>query len=221
MNVRLVAMSGSVKRRRYVSPQRRAQAEATRRRILDAAATLFVEAGYSRTSAASVARAAEVSEASVFAVFGSKANLMVEVILDRVTRHSDFPLRAQPSWQAFAVATDKAPAITAFAAVVCGAHYRSWRLLTVASAAAEGDDELATAVRGGAARRHDDCGWMVRDVLEVPARDATRVTDAVWTLISVENYRHLVVECGWSGEEYQAWLTTALMTALPARDHSP
>jgi AcrR family transcriptional regulator len=213
-------MTEAVKRRRYVSPQRQAKAEATRRRILDAAATLFVDAGYGRTSAASVARAAGVSEASVFGVFGSKANLLVEVILDRVTGHSDFPLRAQPSWLAFAVAADKAPAITAFAAVACRAHERSWRLLTVAAAAAEGDDELATAVRGGAARRHEDCGWLVREVLGVPDPDAARATDAVWTLISVENYRHLVVECGWSDEEYQNWLTAALMTTLPARDPS-
>ena len=213
-------MADDVKRRRYVSTQRQAQAEATRRRILDAAASLFVEAGYGRTSTASVARAAEVSEASVFAAYGSKANLLVEVIRDQVTRHSDFPLRAQPVWQAFAVATDKGPAVAAFAAVVCRAHERSWRLLTVAAAAAEADDELATAVRGAAARRHQDCGWLVREVLGVPDPDAARVTDAVWTLISVENYRHLVVECGWRDEEYQDWLIAVLTTTLPARDPS-
>jgi AcrR family transcriptional regulator len=213
-------MTETVKRRRYVSPQRQAKAEATRRRILDAAAALFAEAGYGRTSAASLARAAEVSEASVFAVFGSKANLLAEVIRDQVTRHSDFPLRTQPGWQTFAGAADKRPAIAAFAAVTCRAHGRSWRLLTVAAAAAEGDDELATAVRGGAARRHQDCGWLVREVLGVPDPDAARVTDAVWTLISVENYRHLVVECGWPDEEYQNWLTAVLMTALSAGDPS-
>jgi len=214
-------MTEAVKRRRYISPQRQAKAEATRRRILDAAASLFVEAGYGRTSAASLARAAGVCEASVFAVFGSKANLLVEVIRDRVSGHSDFPLRTQASWQAFAVAADKEPAISAFAAVVAGAHDRSWRLLTVAAAAAEGDDELATAVRGGAARRHKDCGWLVREVLGIPDPDAVRATDAVWTLISVENYRHLVVERGWSDEEYQNWLTAVLMTILPARRASP
>jgi AcrR family transcriptional regulator len=211
-------MTETVKRRRYVSPQRQAKAEATRRKILDAAASSFVADGYGRTSAASLARAAGVSEASVFAVFGSKANLLVEVIRDQVTRHSDFPLRTQPSWQAFAVAADKGPAITAFAAVVRGAHDRSWRLLTVAAAAAEGDDDLANAVRGGAARRHQDCGWLVREVLGVSDPDAARATDAVWTLISVENYRHLVVECGWSGEDYQNWLTAVLMATLAAKD---
>jgi AcrR family transcriptional regulator len=211
-------MTETVKRRRYVSPQRQARAEATRRRILAAAAIQFVQAGYGRTSAASIARAAEVSEASVFAVFGSKANLLVEVILDQVTGHSDFPLRAQPSWQAFAIEADKGSAIIAFAAVVCRAHERSWRLLTVAAAAAEGDDELATAVEGGAARRHKDCGWLVREVLGVPEPDAARVTDAMWTLISVENYRHLVVQRGWSDEEYRNWLIAVLTTTLQARD---
>ena len=64
-------MPGRVKKRTYGSPARQAKAAATRARIIDAAARLFLERGYARTSTAAIGKAAQTSEASVFAVFGA------------------------------------------------------------------------------------------------------------------------------------------------------
>ncbi len=203
-----------VKKRRYVSPARQAKAEATRARIIDVATRLFLKLGYSRTSTAAIARAAKTSEATVFAVFGSKANLLVDVVLDRVTRHPDFPPRDQPVWQALAAASDKRPAFEEFARGVRRVHDRSWRLLAIAAAAAQDDRAVAKAVGRGAAQRLARAGWFVREIIGVSGPRADRKTDEVWTLISVENYRRLVVERRWAPERYEAWLAEMLAATL-------
>jgi hypothetical protein len=38
--------------------------------------------------------------------------------------------------------------------------------------------------------------------------------DAVWALISVENYRHLVIERQWPIERYESWLAEMVAAAL-------
>jgi AcrR family transcriptional regulator len=207
-------MPGPVKKRPYVSPARQAQAQATRARIIDAAARLFLDAGYARTSTAAIARAAQTSEASVFAVFGSKADLLVATVRDHVVRDSDFPLRDQPIWRALATQPDKTPALAAAARVVRRAHDRSWRLLAVVAAAAQDDSVVAQAHARAAQSRHDDCGWFVREVMGITGPEAGPKTDEVWTLISVENYRHLVVERSWPARRYEHWLSTTLATTL-------
>jgi AcrR family transcriptional regulator len=211
-------MPEPVKKRSYTSPMRKAQAEATRARVIAAAARLFLEGGYGLTSTAAIARAAQTSEASLFAMFGSKADLLVAVISDQVGRSKDFPVRDQPAWRTLATEQDKTPAIEAFARITRRAHERSWRLLTVASAAAQDDSGVAEALNRGAGRRHADCEWLLHHVIAVPDTDLGDTTDGVWTLISVENYRHLVVERSWSPDKYESWLVTMLTRAVTKRD---
>src|SRR4051812_15783241 len=63
-------------RRSYASPLRTAQAAATRRAIIDAAASLFIERGYVATSIDAIAESAEVGRATVFASVGGKKDLL-------------------------------------------------------------------------------------------------------------------------------------------------
>jgi len=56
-----------------------AKAEASRRRILDSAASCFCELGFQRTRFEDVAGGAGVSRALVYSYFGSKENLLEEV----------------------------------------------------------------------------------------------------------------------------------------------
>jgi Bacterial regulatory proteins, tetR family len=207
-------MAGIVKKRAYVSPARRAKAAATRARIIDAAAKLFLEQGYGNTSTAAIGRAAVTSEGSVFAVFGSKADLLVAVIAEHVGRHSDFPLSDSPVWQQFAGQKDRTPAIQEFARVVREAHERSWGLLAVAAAAAHDDPTVASALARGAAGRHTDCRWLLVEVIGIATSELDRKTDAVWTLISVDNFRHLVIERSWPPANYESWLAGMLTATL-------
>ena len=62
--------------RSYSSPLRADQARQTRKRIVDAAAELFAERGYTGTTVDAVAAAAGVSRKTVFDSIGGKARLM-------------------------------------------------------------------------------------------------------------------------------------------------
>ena len=62
--------------RRYHSPHRKEQAEATRKEILDAAERLFVEYGYVATSMAAIAKEAGVALKTVYLAFETKSGLL-------------------------------------------------------------------------------------------------------------------------------------------------
>lgn len=213
-------MRRPVKSRPYDSPARRHQAEATRARILTAAEASFLADGYRRTTCAAIADAAGVSEASVFAIFGSKARLLVAVVRAAVREStSERPLRDQPQWRQLAAERDKEVAVTRFVGLVSKAHKRSWRLLSIVRTAAEEDDELASAGAQASQGRRRDCEWFVTAILGIdPAAPATKTrVDILWSLTGVELYRMLTVELDWSIRRYESWVSSMLCRELLAR----
>ena len=101
-------MDGNVNPRRpYRSPKRQAQAAQTRARMLQAAAELFAERGYVRTTVADVARQAGVSEPNVYAVFTDKPGLLAAAIQQAVRGEEPaVPLRDQPAWKRMLTSRD-------------------------------------------------------------------------------------------------------------------
>ncbi len=73
-------MAGMTSSRPYRSDLREQQAERTRGLIASAARARFLEKGWSGTSVRSVAAEAGVSEATVYATYGSKAGLATSLI---------------------------------------------------------------------------------------------------------------------------------------------
>lgn len=63
---------------------REAQKQATRRRVLDAARDLFDEVGFEATTVRNIAQRAGVSVGSVFTTFSSKADILSQVMQDRL-----------------------------------------------------------------------------------------------------------------------------------------
>src|SRR6266545_390642 len=63
-------------KRRYHSPRRQAQAEATRRSILDAAQRLFEAQGYAATTMEAIADEAGVALKTVYVAFATKSRLL-------------------------------------------------------------------------------------------------------------------------------------------------
>lgn len=61
------------------SMEGRSSNKVVRKRIMDAAARLFAEKGYTETTTLAIAREAGVNESSIFRNFGSKRNLYVEI----------------------------------------------------------------------------------------------------------------------------------------------
>lgn len=61
----------------------------TRTVILDAAERLFAERGFAGTSVRDIVRASDTSPPSLYHFFGSKENLLVELVTDRYDRYCD------------------------------------------------------------------------------------------------------------------------------------
>src|SRR6266568_4686738 len=68
------------KARAYHSPARQRQADATRKRIAAAARKLLMKKGFAGATVEEIAREAEVSVPTVYAVFGSKEKIVAELI---------------------------------------------------------------------------------------------------------------------------------------------
>lgn len=204
-----------VKKRAYVSPTRQAKAADTRERILAAASEMFLANGYVKTSTASIAKAARTSEANLFAVFGSKAEVLLQVVYDHIRNAPDFPMEDATLWQSFLGPDNRAAAMTRLAEVVRQVHDRSWQIRAVVADAAPADDTVREIAERGASRRHDNCRWFAREVLDLPEGQRERTADAIWALINVENYRLLVLSRGWSTAQYEVWLASMLRASLP------
>jgi len=57
--------------------------------------------------------------------------------------------------------------------------------------------------------------WKVLKMLSVPqGMDGAQARNILWSLTSREIYRMLVIERGWSSEEYQEWLGRSLLKIL-------
>ena len=84
-------------RRRYSTTLRSEQTALTRRRILDAAGTLFAANGYLGTTVAAVAAAADVSVQTVYNVVGNKAALLKNVY-DVTIAGDDEPISIADRW---------------------------------------------------------------------------------------------------------------------------
>src|SRR6185312_16043357 len=78
-----------ISRRSYKSPVRRRQAGDTRRRIVEATRQLMASEGYAGMTIEAIARRAEVSAQSVYAIFKSKTGILTEV-LDQSTFGPDY-----------------------------------------------------------------------------------------------------------------------------------
>jgi AcrR family transcriptional regulator len=209
----------STPKRTYDSSSRQAQARATRGRIRDAAARLFVDQGYASTSIAAIAREAGVAPQTVYAAFGSKATILKEAVEVTLAGGDEpIPVYDREDVQRVVTAGDAGEAADALARQCRLVFERTADLLHAADVAAEGDAELAAMARGGAIGRYQD---MRRAVLELAGqgfvRDGVEVevaVDLIWALSSPDVYRSCIHDRGWTTDEYEAWLRRSLDLVL-------
>ena len=204
--------------RPYRSPKRAEQAAVTRTAILDAAAKLFGDSGYTTTTTAAVARDAGVSEAMVFAVFGSKAGLLGALIDRAVTPgEGSSALASTAGWSEALDAGGPTSAVRRFVELVATIQQRTWKLIELARTASDGDEGMAELLRHGAENRRADCRNFISSAVVDALRDDRTVeqaTDILWAYTSSEIYRLMIDGAGWHHDEYVNWLGDTLATAL-------
>lgn len=211
-------MAGGVKKS-YESPLRAAQAQATRRAIVAAAARLFVERGYGPTSIDAIAEAAGVSRKTVFTSVGGKAAAL-KLALDWAIVGDDAPvaLMDRPQVEAQQQEPDARRLLTMYAEMNTQVAVRVSELYNVVEAAAGADEELRALAETLAEQRRFGMGRLAeqlhqREALR-PGLSVDEAADVLWLMSGPAPYRWLVVIQHWTRQRYEDWLGDTLISLL-------
>jgi len=212
-------MQPVVKSRRYDSPHRRAQAQATRRAILDAAQRLFEGHSYSGTSMPAIAEEAGVALKTIYVYFPTKAAVVHALWDARLGGdEADLPVLERAWYRAVVNEPDPERKLRLVAAQSRRVKSRSGALLEMIRAAAPADSEIATLWSDIEAKLLDVQRSIVEQLHATgslgSALDVTRATDVLWTINHPAVWQLLVLGRGWTDEQYERWLGDAFCSQL-------
>lgn len=205
--------------RSYESPRRRAQAQATRLAILEAAQRLFQDRGYGATSVPAIAERAEVSLKTVYVVFETKAKLLRTLWEERLGGEEARLAVTDRTWyQEMLEETDPYRQVALLAAQSRGVKSRSGALMEVIRNAAVADSEIAHLWDDIQTKLHKLSHsivdhWRAKGVLREDFECDT-ASDLLWTLNHPSVWKLLVIERGWSETQYEEWLRDTLTDQL-------
>jgi AcrR family transcriptional regulator len=203
--------------RRYSSAVRDEQAARTRARILDAAAALFLERGYARTTVQDLADRAGVARDTVHATFGSKPRVLTALIDTRLVPDGAVANITQtPAAQAIKAATDPHEQIVLFAEWIAALSTRLRPVFEILRTASAVEPEMAAVFAEMDRYRLKNmqmyARWFAsRGPLRVPPK---RAAEIIWALASPDVARMLCDELGWSEAEHARWLGDTLIRSL-------
>jgi AcrR family transcriptional regulator len=204
-------------RRRYNNSRRRADAEVRQRRIVEAAAALFVDQGFAATSIDQIAGAADVSPQTVYATYGSKAAVLSRAI--EVAVLGDF--EAVPLADRLPVLADMSSgqhqmSFAAAAHFVRLINERVAPLMRVLEQSAATDPGLEE-LRQKIFREIRLVGpvWITQlgSALS-PGLTVAEAADMLLTVHSPYVYSTLTVDLGWTPDRFEQWLADAMPRLL-------
>ncbi|HEX7840743.1 MAG TPA: TetR/AcrR family transcriptional regulator [Kofleriaceae bacterium] len=166
--------------------ERKAQErQARRRRIQDAARTVFTERGYAGASIELIARAAQLSVGAIYLYFRSKEDLYVSLIEDTLTvfdvemaqlrERAEISNRLRETWDILVRWAEKDPE-----------GPRILRLLAQPAIRPQLSDEVVTAVSAGINRVQDHIGACVADGIHAGVYrqvNAREIADMAWSVL--------------------------------------
>jgi AcrR family transcriptional regulator len=200
-------------KRKYNSESRCAQAVVTRRVILVAARRLFASQGFDKTTIGSIAAAAHVSAPTVYALFKSKEGILRELINEAV-----FNDRYKSLVDETASSHDPPQALRIAAHIARMVHDAQESEIGLIRGASVISPELRALVLGEEDVRYKRQQFVIlilqKEGLLVDTLSTAHARDILWSLTSREIYRMLVVEKGWTSDEYEEWLSRTLLQTL-------
>ncbi|MFC4944124.1 TetR/AcrR family transcriptional regulator [Pseudonocardia sp. GCM10023141] len=209
-------MSGAVK----PPTGRTAQARATRRRIVDAAAELFVASGYGNTTLEQIAERAGVAVQTVYFHFRNKRTVLKEAV-DIAAVGDDEPvaLLDRPWIEQVVAEPDSRRSIALWVRSGREIYARIAPIMSVVRDAAVVDPDMAAQWATNQEQRATAMRVLVqlfadRGALK-PGMSVDEATDIVLALNSIEVYLILAAR-GWSGERWERWMAGTLADALLA-----
>jgi TetR/AcrR family transcriptional regulator of autoinduction and epiphytic fitness len=204
-------------KRSYTSARREAQARETRRAILDAAHDLFVATGYAATTIQVIAERGGVAVQTVYAVFGSKRELLRQLIERTIVGDDDpLPITERTAAQSLAAEPDARRRAELDAAMSRSITERIAPVVRVAAEAAASDPELAAMMEAVKAARRQEMTAAAR-ILAGPDRlrlDEEEAAATLYVLYSPQVADMLIGDYGWSPERYEKWLARMILEAV-------
>lgn len=206
-------------RRRYDNSRRAAAARATKRRIVDAAGACFADNGFDGTSVRAIADRAEASPETIYATFGTKVALLQAWIDQAITGDDEqVAMRDREIITSLFTRNDIGELLHEFVRIGREINERVAMPIQVIRAAAWSNPELAALLAENERRRQDDFADAVERLnLRTPlpgGLSTERAAQLVAALCSADLYRSLVLESGWTSEEYETQLARLLASTL-------
>lgn len=203
--------------RRYDSSARQEEARSRRADIVAAAARLFVDDGYAETTIARIANEAGVSSQLVYAAFGNKAGVLAGV-LDQMAAGDDqgVLIRDRPEFLAPSEMSDDRERLRAFAGMAAEVNARVGALQVLLDRAAITDPAVAELrARMLAAMRQDHQIYVNRLAAGMrPDLGPERVAEVTRVITGHQVWHGLVIDGGWSQDQYADWVSDALVRLL-------
>jgi AcrR family transcriptional regulator len=211
-------MSDGVKRGTRRGGVRGAQARATRRRIVDAAALLFIADGYAATTLEQIAERAGVAVQTVYFHFGNKRTVLKEAV-DVAAVGDDEPvaLLERPFYEQLDAEPDPQRLITLWVHGGREIFVRIAPIMRVVRDAAGIDPDMAAQWTTNEQQRATAYRVLAQQLAErgalKPSMSVDDATDILVALVSIEVYLLLAAR-GWNPQRWEQWITTMLTTAL-------
>jgi len=169
--------------------------------------------GYAGMTVEAIARRAEVSAQSVYAIFKSKTGILIE-LLDQATFGADYEDAVRKALSASDPET-RLRLAAPIARQIHDAQSATFDLLRGAGVVAP---ELAKLEHQRECLRYERQEKMIISLREAgrlrPGLDHGTARDIFWMLTGRDIYRMLVRERGWSSQKYQDWLAGTLVNSL-------
>jgi AcrR family transcriptional regulator len=208
---------------RSVKPRvsRAEQAQATRRRIIAAAAAQFVAHGYGATLLDQVAEQAGVAVQTVYFHFGNKRTLLKEALdVAAVGDDDPVPLMDRPWVLEIRQETDPVRIIELWLATGRTILDRIAPLMRVLRGATGTDPEVAAQWDTNQAQTRAAHGFLAELLAERgalrPGLDVEQARDLAFVLGNVETYLQFTDVCEWTPDQWQERTAAVLTAALLA-----
>lgn len=206
-------------RRPPVQGREQARTRLARRAVVDAARTLFVARGYATTSIEAISELADVPQATVYRLFGSKGSIL-KALLDLSIAGDDqaLPVQERPDIASLFAEPDAAKLLAGFAGVTTAINQRSHEVYRLLLSAADSDPAAAELLDELKQQRLRGQGEIARTLHRRgslrPGLSARDAVDLVHALMSPEVYQLLVIDRRWSPDRYLQWLAATLVQQL-------
>jgi TetR/AcrR family transcriptional regulator of autoinduction and epiphytic fitness len=210
-------------KRRYDSTHRQEQARRTRLEVIQAARKLFFEYGYSGTSIEAIAQEAGVAVETVYAIFGSKRQILSSLVDYSLTGDDlPVPLLKREEIQETLQESDPQRLLERFARGISIIMGRMAPIFALLNETAGTDSEIASRLDKMLEERLGGMALVVDALVRLDAlrQDLSpdQAAETIWALSSAEVFHLLTVVRGWERQKYEGWLADTLMRVLLRQD---